>query len=162
MLISCSCLAAEIAWRFCSVLSSQVCPYRLLQPWLVRVTPPTSTRRGSVCLPGGLVLLRRPPLVEVVDLEQAWTCLSLLCSGRLHVGLCPAQRAWRLVSDLLAARSPASSNPTGPSQHGPQLLICWRWTLCRSGRLRAGSRLSVVRALGCLSGACFWPLTAQV
>ena len=94
------------------------------------------------------MLLRRPLPVEVVGLEQAWTRLSLLSSVHLHGGLCPAQRAWSLVSvafsavDLLAARSPASSYPTGLSQRGPQFLPAGAGSSFASGLLRAGLRLT--------------------
>ena len=94
------------------------------------------------------MLLRRPPLVEVVDLEQVWTCLSLLSSVYLLGGPCPAQRARSLVSvafsavDLLAARSSASSLPTGLSQRGPQFLPVGAGSSPASGLLRAGLRLA--------------------
>ena len=146
-------LQREIALTASSVLCCQVCPHLLLQPWLLRVSrlprlTPLLPLRGRVSVLWGLALLRRPPPVEVVDLEQAWTRLSLLSSVRLHGGLRPAQRAWSLVSvalsavDLLAARSSASSLPTGLSQRGPQFLPVGAGSSFASGLLRAGLRLA--------------------
>ena len=67
--------------------------------------PPASARWVLFCrsASGGLVLLRRPPPLEVVDLEQVGTCLSWLCfclSSEAPAQLCELG-AWSLLLFLL-------------------------------------------------------------
>ena len=107
--------------------------------------PPASARWASVCLPLGLVLPRRPDLVEVVDLDQAWARLSLPCSvsapcrnlpnSTSLVSSSPLSAPWggSLVPFLAAAADPLWKALTGSNtvsqeagSRSPRQALSWR------------------------------------